>query len=98
MTALRRLTLLAALAASLLVVGAGVAMAGEAEDTTTTTILAEGPTEITVPTTDPNVLGPEAEELPDTGAGSEMFLIVTGAGMIIAGLGSGAFALRTSRR
>lgn len=97
MTALRRLTILAALAACVLVVGAGLAMAGESQDQTTTTI-GEGPTEITVPTTDPNVLGPEAEELPDTGAGSEVFLIVAGVVLMTAGFGSSAFAARASRR
>lgn len=93
MTALRRVIVLAALTASLLVLAAGLALAGEAQDTTTTTI-GEGPTEITVPTTDPNVLGPEAEELPDTGAGSELVLIVAGAVLIVAGAGSAAVAFR----
>jgi LPXTG-motif cell wall-anchored protein len=99
MTALRRLSILAALGACLLVVGTGIAMAGEDEpQETTTTTIGEGPTEVTVTTTDPNVSGPEAEELPDTGAGSEMFLIVIGAALITAGMGSGALAVRASRR
>jgi uncharacterized surface anchored protein len=97
MTGLRRLTILAAIAACFLVVGAGIGMAGESAETTTTTI-GEGPTEVTVTTTDPNVSGPDADELPDTGAGSEMFLIVTGAVLIAAGVGSGALAVRASRR
>lgn len=99
MTALRRLSFLVALGACFLVVGASIAMAGESESPeTTTTTIAEGPTEVTVTTTDPNVSGPEAEELPDTGAASEMFLIVAGAVLIAAGIGSGALAVRASRR
>ena len=97
MTTLRRLAILVVLAACLLGVGAGLAFAGEPAETTTTTI-GEGPTEITVPTTDPNLLGPDAPELPETGAGPQLGLIVVGGFLIAVGVGSAALAIRAPRR
>ena len=95
----RRVGVTFLLAALFAVVMATAASADEpvaaGEQATTTTILAEGPTEITVP--DEQVLGPDSPELPDTGAGHLLALVVAGVALVAAGGASSVLAVRRVR-
>lgn len=67
-----------------------------AGEVTTTTILAEGPTEPEDPgTTTTEVLGPDSLMLPDTGAGHSMALAV--GGLVLMSIGGGAVVIAVGR-